>query len=274
MEQEKIINENEFIIFSLQRCGTHPIKNWIAEQCDEPVHYTWVYGGGLDYHKDPLKRYFMQGTLNNCVRRPFEKNEKKKYLMYSYENLDLETLGEDYVLQRRKELFGESKKVYYIIILRDPFNFISSRLQFQLQNNKQYKNSGMYADKRGINIWKQYANEIIRETKYFEEIIFINYNKWFVNKKYRNEIAKKLGLKNKDKGLNTVINFGNGSSFDKLEYDGKAQKMKVLERWRKEILNDNYRKLFDAETVYLSMKIFGEIGAEKYLKYINTAKEV
>ena len=88
----------------------------------------------------------------------------------------------------------------------------------------------------------------------------INFNAWFVSQDYRKNLSKSLGLKFNDKGLNIVPETGEGSSFDHRKFDGKAQKMKILDRWK--VLKDKsgFRSLFrDPEIWKLSEKIFGKI---------------
>jgi len=55
------------------------------------------------------------------------------------------------------------------------------------------------------------------------------------SEKCRKKIAEQLDLKFSDKGLNVVMPIGRGrkgSSFDSLKCNGKAQSMKVLDRWK------------------------------------------
>jgi len=118
-------------------------------------------------------------------------------------------------------------------------------------------------------LWKSYAKEYLGKTNYLgENKIVINYNLWFSSKNYRNNIEKKLGLEPNDKKINEVLDIGRGSSFDGIKFNGKANKMKVLERWK--LLADNafYKTVLkDKELIKLSNKIFGKIPeTEKIIK--------
>ena len=70
----------------------------------------------------------------------------------------------------------------------------------------------------------------------------------------------RLGIEPKDKDIvNEIPETGAGSSFDKMDYQGKAQQMKVLKRWE-EFKDDSWFKgLFDKEIFRLSEEIFGKM---------------
>lgn len=156
-----------------------------------------------------------------------------------------------------------------------------------------------------INIWKAYAKEFLGENEIVDENkLPINFNKWFAEKSYRKKIADTLQL-NKNSNAQQVTGYGGGSSFDGqnltlktimnnwrwlFKYqlyknafiEGqifdylrrlfnkplKADKMKVLERWKTFKDDPFYRSLFkDNELIELSNRIFGRIpGTEKLLK--------
>jgi len=93
------------------------------------------------------------------------------------------------------------------------------------------------------------------------DIIDINFNQWFSNKEYRSYICQKLNIDKDDIGLNEVPNYRHGSSFEKLSYNGNAQKMKVLERYKQV---KNKRKYVEGMSINnaltLSDRYFGTIG--------------
>ena len=106
--------------------------------------------------------------------------------------------------------------------------------------------------------FKQFATEAIGLSHYLPDgSLFVNYNKWFADKKYRAKIATSLGLSHGDKAINFVSNHGAGSSFNRRKYNGKAQKMDVLNRWETYAGNEFYMRIFDDEMNKLSEKLFG-----------------
>jgi len=139
------------------------------------------------------------------------------------------------------------------IVLRDAFNTFSSRLRCTQREYFWWEDWKF----DNTNLWKLYAKEFIK-TKTKNKIIFINYNEWFENKNYRINLASRMKGSFTDKNLEEVPQNGNGSSFDLTKYNNKAQKMKVMNRWRHFSEDFNYWKLFDQETIDLSNHIFGK----------------
>ena len=73
-------------------------------------------------------------------------------------------------------------------------------------------------------------------------------------------LAEKMGLSFHDQTVNKVSGYGTGSSFDKLDFQGQANKMDVLNRWKHYSKDTFYNDIFsDRELVALSDAIFGKI---------------
>ncbi len=70
----------------------------------------------------------------------------------------------------------------------------------------------------------------------FENAIVVNFSLWVISKTYRADLAAQLGLDFTDEGLNEVS--CRGSSFDGFQYSGRAQEMKVLERYEQMMADD------------------------------------
>ena len=81
-------------------------------------------------------------------------------------------------------------------------------------------------------------------------------NEWFSDIDYRKQLAKTLDIPFTDAGLNEVRDIMKGSSFDGRQFDGKAQEMKVLERWKEYKDDDKYWEYIDDEMVELSKQYF------------------
>lgn len=147
-----------------------------------------------------------------------------------------------------------NRDVRSIVVLRDPYNWIASLKA----GKKLWKTKGM----EYITLWKQYARKFFQSNR--DDIFPCKYNSWFASSDYRKLISKFIGEPHTEAGLNRVTSIG--SSFDKLTYDGKAQKMDVLNRWKHldkssiDILEN------DSELRLLSNFIF---GFSPDLRYIN-----
>lgn len=115
-------------------------------------------------------------------------------------------------LHENKEL--DTNSSIRLVLLRDPYNWISSLTNVHDRSNEQ------------MNVFISRYIELAKEPG------IISYNDWFSNQDYRRKICKTLNLDFTDDGLQDVLIYGDGSSFDKRSMDGRAQQMKVLERWK------------------------------------------
>ncbi len=146
----------------------------------------------------------------------------------------------------------------YLLVIRDPFNFLASRVCWKSQHNN-------HTVPQIMNMWKNNAYEFIGDTNFMETKICISYNSWFSSQSYRKEIADQLAIVPDINCLNTIPGYGKGSSFDRYKFRDKASKMNVLQRWQQVEKNINtdkytyeeYKKAFDEETIELSRRIFG-----------------
>jgi hypothetical protein len=119
-----------------------------------------------------------------------------------------------------------------------------------------------------IKLYKDYASIVLKRKssgnsgmdESLNDFIFINYNKWFLDDKYRQSIAKKLGFITDGKNYERVPKAGGGSTFEGLSLDGKAENLKVLERWKSMKDHPLYQKIkSDKELHEYSNQLFGDI---------------
>ena len=146
-----------------------------------------------------------------------------------------------------------------LLILRDFKNFIASRYMHSKKNNacKSFKEDRHVSCKQ----WKQYAQEYLQTTIIVENTYFILFDSWFQDKQYRKDICEDLELEFTDEGINNVLDYGKGSSFDGVRFDNHAQKMNVLDRYG-QVQDEHLVKTTIEEykdCVELSKEIFGEI---------------
>jgi len=293
--QQDYRNEYEIRIFHLPRSGSLATGNWLASMFDEPVYFfnrcSYKYS-----RVDPFRANSDRGTRGGTpiehifvpLPRMYRWDEKdiksvrlkhKNCLMYSYENFDITFTR--FLSHNRDYNIGKSRKKFDILILRDVFNWVASVMIYKGYNplsdyisgsEKRMKDAheiwaqGYNKVKNRIWKWKAYAMEFLGESNYLEnKKICISFNKWFVDEKYRISIANKLGLKYSDLALDYVGALNNGgSSFDRMTYDGRAQEMDCLNRWK--VLKDNmfYQEFFkeNTEAINLSNRIFRGVTDE------------
>lgn len=219
--------------FGMMRCGNHAVMEWLFAQI-----------------KGNISRQ------NNCKLGAkinfIPKNIKSDNMFITYED---KILNFSKSFCKNADVLGK-RKVYNVIVIRDPFNLFASRFVKRLKRQRQ--------SLPPVKLWKHYAYEYLGITNYIPNKILINYNLWFSNIKYRKRLSKKFGVKFTDKGKDKVPRHGHGSSFDFRNYDGRGSEMDVLNRWRNLIGNEKYASIFDDEVIELSEKIFGKIpGTEK-----------
>ena len=91
-----------------------------------------------------------------------------------------------------------------------------------------------------------------------EGLNVIHYDKWCVSSDYRKGICKKLDLTYTNAGFKDVSSNGGGSSFDGIRFDGKADKMNTLDRWKEYQYDDLFIAMLDAfpDVIRLSDKEF------------------
>jgi len=85
-----------------------------------------------------------------------------------------------------------------------------------------------------IEIWRRITQEFFGETDYLSQnFIPVLYDDFFRSEEYRRNVCEQIpfAVYNDDE-LNIVTRAGRGSTFDGLDYDGRAQEMNVLERYK------------------------------------------
>lgn len=88
----------------------------------------------------------------------------------------------------------------------------------------------------------------------------VSYNHWVVSHAYRRSLLRQLGLPNREPTRRTVPGCAGGSSFDALAFDGRADEMPVLGRWRWFAGAERYWRLFPPQMLDLASHIFGPLA--------------
>lgn len=244
-----VVNRRELRVIGMSRSGNHAIINWIRNQswgrvcflnCAEPKTNPFESARPLE-HGSGIEANFPEFDLENERRGLFA---EKDSLIFSHEDCFLGMVTRGAFEEQHDDFVGPSDRRIDILVLRDPFNLFASRLKAGY--------SGV-TRKTAIRIWKQHAREFLGRGAYLKgEHVFISYNRWVTDRDYRRRLAEQLNLPFTDAGFEEVAHTGRGSSFDGLRYDGRASRMKVLERWKTFADDPEYRHLFDDEMIRLS----------------------
>lgn len=247
------MDHQPYLIVALKRSGQHGIINWLAQQMPHDVlHFNdccngWdvgilraaresmavFYNWDKDKQQHSVKNYWHDWKKNQDVTDKlileFEQSLKlrkfnnTKSILYNVEDLNLIDFYK-FDFSSFSQLNGSKN----ILIIRSAANFAASCLNRLIISTN--PDATDVADKltERMQLWKQHAREALNKDSDF---YVIKFDKWFVDIEYREQICFDLGLTFTDNGLNSVMNFGDGSSFDEQNYDNKAQDMKVIRRW-------------------------------------------
>lgn len=235
----------EIRIAGLQRNGNHAVINWIIRQSGPDVLFF------NDVEPEcPFDDPYLHSSSSS-------KNTDGRYdcVIYSYEDRLLDLIcHKNYYPQ--KNIFNiNAEKRIDVIILRNPFNAIASRMKHTTVSS--YRSAYI----SGLNItqlWTTYAHEYLGHTRKLNNTkIVINYDLWCKSKDYRKKLASLLDLNFTDAGFNEIKTFGSGSSFDKINYNERANEMKTDQRWKYYSDNEEYKDLFKDKTlIKLTNEIF------------------
>jgi hypothetical protein len=271
MQYDQQIQQHEYRVLGLSRSGNHAVINWVLSQlegsylflnCTEPKHNPFFTSRPLSPDGSSY--------LTNIAGFDLEKEQqgsmsRKDFLIYNHEDSFLGSLNSATQQKARTQWLGQSKIQKDILILRDPFNLFASRIKAGLIKGH-YTHHG--AKPISIltlrRIYKQHAQEFLGNRKNLKNKILVNFNLWTNNKDYRENLARQLDIPFRDSGFKEVPAVAGGSSFDGTSFAGKANKMRLQDRWKIFEDDEEYWNLFDKEIIDLTEQIFGRIEPVTY----------
>lgn len=210
-----------YLVVGLSRSGHHAVANWICHN----------FPGKVSFEND-----FLKDKARNCII--YNNAGKDSAEVYTLENYDLE------------EKSISISQARWVFVLRDFYNWSASFLLDAYSYSP---------DVHGrIDLLKKYLRQALNVKIYQTgRCTYVDFNRWFAYREYRADLADELGLNKGDKGLNEIMDYGRGSTFDGMDYDGRAQEMDVLGRWRHVMDNEYFVKLLkDRELLYLTREFF------------------
>lgn len=294
-------NKLEIRVFGPRRSGNHAVINWLAYQAKSKIYFFNCasnrghdpYRTGKcrgDQYNEDLQACFEQvPNLKNADEDTlnYYREVDKDILMYSYEDIDLDKYvrpnAEDFPKNRDK-VIGDSDYRIDVIILRDVYNWLASKLKFNSKHN--YRDASILAErykenrevrskmpyfdtypgyredaklldgmtyiniKKLINVWLSHNRAIDLPEQYgLQNLVFINYNMWATNYHYRQSLLvnhfEPHGFEFTDKGKSEIAVRGGGSSFDGHNSGSNANEMDVLNRWKHFEHNKLFNRIFE-----------------------------
>lgn len=251
-------NNFEYRIFGLRRGGNHALIAWIMSAMPKNSVY---YFNDVVYDFKNLFESIMTGaedekagTVAEKIKRNPTVMEDKHCIIQSYEDQEL-----DIIHEIDQQSIGKSKVCLNVVILRDPLNFVASRLQL-------YNNGNPYVEvtQEVMDLWEKYANEYLGNTSVMISgkypTVFVNYNLWHMNEKYRNEIAEYLQI-GRTADITAKMYYGGGSSFKDDGVNTKNDNSnKYNQRWRQFAKDPRFAKFaLQKKLLPLCSEIFGPI---------------
>ena len=250
----EIINQTELRVIGMSRSGNHAIIQWILAQAPG----RWCFLNCAEGKSNPFEtaRVMDDGEPYRVNYEGFDLERerqgdftRKDWLVFNHEDAFLAHACSDAFEREHDAWVGPSRRRLDVLVLRDPFNLLASRLR-----------ALNFCEPVSVarRIWKQHARQFAgRPRRLRHGPVLINYNRWVAEMDYRRELAEQLGLPFTDEGVQDVAACAGGSSFDGLTFDGEARRMKVLERWRYYADKPHFWAIFDEQMIELSQQIFG-----------------
>lgn len=259
---------NLWKVFGLQRSGNHAILNWVnGLDVENSLFFNNVKVGKPLLEKSsgvsvpPGVRAYAERVggkkiINKHYLNDFKSNGGR--LVVSYENYDVSRFNSTELNSDIFNLFGEPVVQHNLVVLRNPFNMLVSAeklvRQAALLQNRNEPWVRQVLNKR-LELWKAYAFlTVCPETVNMGSFIPVVFDKWVVDKTYRNNLSESLGYVNKDLFKDFVSDAGNGSSFVGEELKNTTD---VLHRWSK--MTPLCKELIskDVEVFNFTLNIFG-----------------
>ncbi|MFL6292429.1 MAG: hypothetical protein ACJ759_16170 [Thermoanaerobaculia bacterium] len=222
----------EMRALAMRRSGHHAVLNWILRQVRGPGRFL------NDCRLDPEGN--VVGNRFSRTVNPAGDGVPDDLCLCNFEDLGVEELA---ALLGRARSRG-SERVLHLLVVRDPFNWVASRLKAE----PGLPLAGL------VERWKGHVRECLGRTRIFPDAVPVDFRRWVADAAYRAGLATALGLDFDDRGFREVELPGL-SSFDtgRVQEDNSV----VLERWKDFRGDEAWRAALDAEVIELAEAFFG-----------------
>lgn len=209
-------------LYALKRSGSHALVNWLLAQtsfsfynnvapvlmCGSQIKEYDSFSAWQASHEP-----YLTSTLPKSKKRRFIlsiEDQPINYLPYSIDN--------------------HSQRIV-LLLMRSPANLFASRIRKAFSSeNQAYSRTVDFILKRAVLLWKIQAREVLGETDFLKNKLFVYFDLWVSSKAYRQLVASQLNLEFNDIGVQRVSAIGGGSSFDRTEFDGRGLEMNTQNR--------------------------------------------
>jgi hypothetical protein len=246
----------------MRRSGLHAISDWLSTLFKGPQFFLNDLNHAATVTQDT--------PCSELPSLPTSKqsriSDSKRLLLVSAEELSLACASR---LALPCNLAGHDTRRVNILILRDPYNCIASRIRAFHANLGNGWTQVLVERRSGgirgvVRLWIELAQEFVAlETDPLRNILLINYNRWFGDAQYRTLLASQIesDFPGAEKP-NRVPKYGFGSSFDGMSLGRNPERMNLFERWVSAIEDPLFREAMEYSTALheLSERIFGPLS--------------
>lgn len=233
--------ERAFFVFGLRRGGNHALAEWLKGhfEPDELLHLNNARLATFEERGEVIR-------FDDAEHAEVRPTPAQRILLVGYENTDFLQFpaAQNFKLARRND---------WLVLLRDLPNMAASICR-SARERPDFVWRHRLRD--FPELWGMYARRFLAGSGGAR---YVSFNRWFEEPAYRRELAEGLKLDFTDRGLNAISALGGGSSFDGLDYAGRAQSMRVLARWP-ELLHDSLFRclvLAERENLARNAELFG-----------------
>ena len=231
----------KIVVAGMHRTGHHPVAIWLLHQQQ----------GISDFSINTLTQWLflvkngseLSVLANNPIKTgPSEHPDKAKFADLIHDiNPDLlistherEKLTEVAYAHSESPVFVDKPRL--VVVLRDFRNWVASCVKMAERDKRPIDE---IIDSVDIETYADHLNWYSP----VGSIVFIKYNEWVKDPEYRKSIVKKLDLHFTDAALDQLSIFGDGSSFDGMNYLKNASMMNVTQRYKQMENNVHYRAI-------------------------------
>lgn len=228
------------VALTMARSGHHAIGHWLLSQYEEELTH---FHSNL-YIPGPMKKTYPLDyrILDHLKVRYPPKGDGHKWFV-SIEDFTLKDIEKSEFPKHMKNVADP----HFVIIIRDPFNWIASRLSLSINEFEVLPEA--------IDTWKGLAKAHKRKKLLGFPLTVIKYNQWLKSDKYRERIAKTIC------GKHVFDNISLKTGTTAFDTHPADEPEVTLKRWKKALddpkVRDIYTKLTsDPELAELSEKVF------------------
>lgn len=205
------------IVVGLRRSGNHAFINWFASQSRGPVFFF----NNVDANLFPLERQKREFFFNDVRSTPT--------LLFSYEDKEVADVLGGGLAEFMSRFESRIVETGLAIVIREPKNMLASRFKkwpVTLEEPKKWQ--------KILKLYREHltlAASGMRDMDGFHAVP-VFYDKLCKSQEYRDSLSEDLGIRKGASGLDRVMHYGHGSSFDLVSADGEAGRMDVGSRWQ------------------------------------------